>query len=330
MALNGIDISGWQAGIDLRSVLRNSETHFVIIKATEGTSYVNPYWREWADIVLGEGALLGFYHYSDGGNVTAEANFFLDTLGEYADKARLVLDWEVEGNGQFESHMRWCRPWLEHVEKRTGKKPWLYVMQSRLSEYDWDALWVAQYPNYNPTGYTTPWNEEWYRGLIDSGRLVMRQYSSAGRIGGYPGNLDINKFYGTREDWLGESEQREEEDDMAANIKAVIMNQLIEDMYREILRRDADTEGLAIQLNAAAESGLAAVAVNIATSEEAARFEPEQRVVGMYRAFLGRVPENGDVVDEWVITAQREGWATVAAGIHDDKEGVQRRERMGL
>ena len=38
MTMQGIDISGWQAGIDLGSV----PCDFAIVKATEGTGYVNP------------------------------------------------------------------------------------------------------------------------------------------------------------------------------------------------------------------------------------------------------------------------------------------------
>ena len=39
MSMNGIDISRWQAGINLAAV----PCEFVVIKATEGTTYVNPY-----------------------------------------------------------------------------------------------------------------------------------------------------------------------------------------------------------------------------------------------------------------------------------------------
>ena len=38
MSMNGIDISNWQKGIDLTKV----PCDFVIIKATQGTDYVNP------------------------------------------------------------------------------------------------------------------------------------------------------------------------------------------------------------------------------------------------------------------------------------------------
>lgn len=42
MALNGIDISNWQSGINLAVV----PCDFVVIKATEGTGYVNPITKE--------------------------------------------------------------------------------------------------------------------------------------------------------------------------------------------------------------------------------------------------------------------------------------------
>ena len=57
------------------------------------------------------------------------------------------------------------------------------------------GLWIAQYADMNPTGYQAePWNE----GAYD---CAMRQYSSCGRLNGYNGNLDLNKFYGDRAAW---------------------------------------------------------------------------------------------------------------------------------
>ena len=45
------------------------------------------------------------------------------------------------------------------------------------------------------TGYqATPWNEGAYS-------CAIRQYSSAGRLDGFGGNLDLNKFYGDRAAW---------------------------------------------------------------------------------------------------------------------------------
>ena len=75
MAMNGIDISSYQSGINLTVV----PCDFVITKATEGTGYVNPdYERAYAQ-AKAAGKCLGIYHYASGGNVQAEADHFLKT-----------------------------------------------------------------------------------------------------------------------------------------------------------------------------------------------------------------------------------------------------------
>ena len=57
------------------------------------------------------------------------------------------------------------------------------------------GMWIAQYANNNQTGYQeSPWNEGAYA-------CAMRQYSSHGRLSGYNGDLDLDKFYGDREAW---------------------------------------------------------------------------------------------------------------------------------
>ena len=58
MSLNGIDVASYQAGLNPAKV----PCDFVIVKATQGTSYINPdFWRM-AEAVLKAGKLLGIYH----------------------------------------------------------------------------------------------------------------------------------------------------------------------------------------------------------------------------------------------------------------------------
>lgn len=195
MALNGIDISSWQAGINLEAV----QCDFVIIKATQGTGYTNhDYARAYAQ-AKDAGKCLGVYHYAEGGSPTAEADYFIKQVGSRIGECILVLDWEGEQNPAFgRNDYAWCKAWLDHVASKTGVKPMLYVSQSTMGKFsgigDY-ALWVAQYADMNPTGYqATPWNE----GAYD---CAMRQYSSCGRLAGYAGNLDLNKFYGDKTAW---------------------------------------------------------------------------------------------------------------------------------
>ena len=84
MAMNGIDIASFQTGIDLSVV----PCDFVIVKATEGTGYVNPdFTRAYAQ-AKNAGKCLGIYHYANGGDYQKEADYFLDTMKELVPMLR--------------------------------------------------------------------------------------------------------------------------------------------------------------------------------------------------------------------------------------------------
>lgn len=197
MALNGIDISWYQRGINIAAV----PADFVIVKATEGTGYINPCFREQADATLNSGKLLGIYHYISGGNWQAEAEYFVNTVKDYVGRAVLALDFESDYNSAYgdTAYLQQC---AQTVYNLTGVRPLLYGSQrdygrlAAVSNATNCGLWVAQYKNYDHIGYqNTPWNE----GAYD---CAMRQYSSSGALPGYGGNLDLNKFYGDRAAWL--------------------------------------------------------------------------------------------------------------------------------
>lgn len=195
MALNGIDISSWQAGIDLSVV----PCDFVIIKATQGTGYTNHDYARAYSQAKAAGKCLGVYHYAEGGSPTAEADYFINRVGSRIGECILVLDWEGEQNPAFGvNDFAWCKAWLDHVANKTGVRPMLYISQSIMGRFNGIGnygLWIAQYADMNTTGYqATPWNEGAYY-------CAMRQYSSCGRLSGYAGNLDLNKFYGDRAAW---------------------------------------------------------------------------------------------------------------------------------
>lgn len=195
MGLNGIDISGWQEGIDLSAVTAD----FVIMKATQGTGFVSKDFERQYQQAKENGKLLGIYHYAEGGDYTAEANHFLDVVGNRVGEAILCLDWEEEDNPTFgQNDFNWVKGFCDYVFSKTGVKPLVYIQKSAMGRIDGIGdygLWIAQYPDYTPTGYKeTPWNEGAYT-------CAIRQYSSVGRINGYNGNLDLDKFYGDADAW---------------------------------------------------------------------------------------------------------------------------------
>lgn len=196
MSLNGIDISSWQAGIDLSQV----SCDFVIVKATQGTTYVNPDCCRAVEQAAACGKKIGVYHYIDGSGAQAEVDYFLANIENWVGKYVLCLDWEAQDNQAWGSES-YLSQMLQRIIDTTGIKPIVYVQAARYEEvsavcaqYDC-GLWIAQYANMDSTGYqANPWNE----GAYD---CVIRQYSSAGSLTGWNGGLDLNKFYGDSVAW---------------------------------------------------------------------------------------------------------------------------------
>lgn len=196
MALNGIDIASYQAGLDFSKV----PCDFAIIKATQGTGYTNPDCVRAVEQAMSLGKGVGVYHYISGGNAVAEADFFIDSILNWIGKVMICLDWELDQNSAWgdESYLEQV---INQVIARTGVPPMIYAPASRYNQVAEVAkrhncgLWIAQYADMNPTGYqNTPWNEGAYT-------CAIRQYSGSGRLNGWNGDLDLDKFYGSLDDF---------------------------------------------------------------------------------------------------------------------------------
>lgn len=196
MTMNGIDVSNWQAGIDLAAV----PCDFVIIKATQGTGYVNPDCDRAYQQAKRAGKLRGTYHYVGGGNAVAEADYYINNIKGYLKDGLLAIDWEAAQNSAW-GNEAYLEQLVRRVIERTGIKPLIYSMASRYAQVAAVAkkldcgLWIAEYADMNPTGYQAhPWREGAYA-------CAIRQYASTGRLNGWGGDLDLNIAYMTRDQW---------------------------------------------------------------------------------------------------------------------------------
>ena len=196
MTMNGIDIASYQSGIDLTVV----PCDFVIIKATQGTGYINPDCDRAYQQAKRAGKLRGTYHYVGGGNAVAEADYYINNIKGYLKDGLLAIDWEAEQNSAW-GNEAYLEQLVRRVIERTGIKPLIYSMASRYAQVAAVAkrldcgLWIAEYADMNPTGYQAhPWREGAYA-------CAIRQYASTGRLNGWGGNLDLNIAYMTREQW---------------------------------------------------------------------------------------------------------------------------------
>ncbi|WP_404399585.1 GH25 family lysozyme [Lactococcus lactis] len=198
--MNGYDISSYQAELNAGIV----PSDFVFIKATEGTKYINPTWREQAGQVTQANKLLGFYHFASTGNPIAEADFFISVVKDYIGKVVLVLDFEAGAINAWGNVG--ARQFLNRVKEKTGINPMIYMSAEVTRQFNWstistsNALWVAQYASMSPTGYqSTPWSDGKGYGAWSS--AAIHQYSSSGSLANWDGHLDLNLAYINASQW---------------------------------------------------------------------------------------------------------------------------------
>ena len=198
MTLNGIDISKYQAGINLSTV----PSDFVIIGTSDG-SYINPVADQQYQAAVAAGKLVGVYHYFRNDPIT-EARFWAEHTKGYQDgKTVFFIDAETD-----HPHLPTVtKQFGDEFHRLTGIKPVVYTYWHLLQGHNWQALvdadyglWGAWYPLLNqPAGYTIPAKDNppyW------GGSMMAWQYTSQGRLPNWGGDLDLNVFYGDRDAWL--------------------------------------------------------------------------------------------------------------------------------
>lgn len=195
MTLNGVDISNWQRTLDLGAIARDID--FVIVKATEGLSYVDKSCDRFFQQARSLGKKIGFYHFARQNGPIAEADFFYKNTKNYFGQAIPVLDWEVDDS------VAWVNMFVNRIHELAGVWPWVYAnpwrfRQGTVNEHC--GRWVAGYPRNGITNI----DYGAVNGLPDSynvGSVCAWQFTSSGKLSGYPGTLDMDVFYGDAAAW---------------------------------------------------------------------------------------------------------------------------------
>ncbi|MCL2553496.1 MAG: peptidoglycan-binding protein [Actinomycetia bacterium] len=164
MTVSGIDVASYQS-----TDYSTAGLSFVMVKATEGSSYVNP--RHAGQVATGRshGLVVGHYHFARPGSMTTQATYFLQHAAPKAGEV-LVLDWEDTGVSNADKDA-----WIKHVQAAApGHRVVLYCNRDFWLNRDHtsvcgDGLWIAD-PG-SPAGHpqiTHSW--------------VFHQYSEAGGL----------------------------------------------------------------------------------------------------------------------------------------------------
>lgn len=182
------------AVIDWHEVKTDGQS-FAIIKATEGSDWVNRYAVEDVEKAANAGLKVGAYHYArPAKDARVQARHFATQLSKLpASSLPPVLDLEVNEGKTPQQLIAWTRDFLDELEKNTGgTKPMVYTypyfwlqQMANTKEFSDYPLWLAAYQNQAPKP-VGGWDE-----------LAMWQRTGSGRVGGITGQVDMNVFNGT-------------------------------------------------------------------------------------------------------------------------------------
>jgi GH25 family lysozyme M1 (1,4-beta-N-acetylmuramidase) len=148
MSIQGIDVASYQT-----ATFDTGGLAFVFIKATEGTSYVNPKQTDQAAHGRAAGCVVGFYHFLHPGSVAAQAQYFVDKCASRSGDV-LACDWEPTSSGLASNADK--DAFIKAVKAlRPDHRVILYCDLERwknvdTTSYAGDGLWIAD-PNH-PAG----------------------------------------------------------------------------------------------------------------------------------------------------------------------------------
>ena len=191
-SVQGIDVASYQGYPNWTSV-KNSGKTFAFTKATEGTTYTNPYFATNWSRIKSAGLIRGAYHYGrPGTDPVNQANYFCNVVKPTSGDLQMALDIETT-DGKSPSQVRsWIVAFINQIKSRTGRPGIIYT-----GFYFWRdsagngsnlncPLWLAAYVS-NPASYVPAAWSTW----------SFWQYTSSGSVPGVSGNVDRDAWNGT-------------------------------------------------------------------------------------------------------------------------------------
>ncbi|HLY15326.1 MAG TPA: GH25 family lysozyme [Candidatus Limnocylindrales bacterium] len=200
--LEGIDVSRWQATINWPQV-KAAGKQFVVMKATEGTGYVDPMYATNRAGAMGVGIPMAAYHFaspdSSPNEAVQEADHYVAVAGLTAGNLLPALDLEQTGGLAPAALQVWVRAWLDEVTAKLGIRPMIYVSPSFWSSKvgnntsialaGYKTLWIANWGVTSPTVPANNWSGNGY---------TFWQYTDCGHVAGITtGCVDLDQFNGS-------------------------------------------------------------------------------------------------------------------------------------
>ena len=193
--IHGIDVSHHQGKINWQKLkdqgmIDKFPVRFVMIKATEGASRIDPNFKENFFQARENGFTRGAYHfYSIYSSAEKQAEFFIKNVKLEKGDLPPVLDVEHKPKNQTdEEFVISIRKWLDIVENHYGVKPIIYTYYKFKTRYLNDSVF-DDYPY---------WIAHYYVDKVEyEGAWKFWQHTDAGRLPGIKGRVDFNIYNGS-------------------------------------------------------------------------------------------------------------------------------------
>ena len=187
--IHGIDISHYQGNVFWETVGTGTKMAYVYIKATEGSTRIDPTYEQNVLTAHSYGLKVGSYHFYRP-TVDQElqvANFFAQCKPSEQDLIPMI-DVEVTGGLSTEALCDSLFKFLDMIEQVYRQRPLIYAganfynkhLQGKLDRY---LIMIAQYSNKEPV-------------LADGRDVTMWQYTGKGHLHGINGYVDKSRFMG--------------------------------------------------------------------------------------------------------------------------------------
>ena len=178
----GIDVSKFQGTVNWSKVAKDSTIKFVYVRATEGTSIQDAYYRTNITKAKKAGLLVGSYHVYSSKTTAYQQMANIRKMVKKSEQDLIpVLD--IEGHHSGRLYMERVDKLLELMESEYGVKPMIYTSERvykthfAIKKYAKYHIFIANYRGYPTT------------------RFTLWQYTEKGHCNGISGYVDFNRFH---------------------------------------------------------------------------------------------------------------------------------------
>lgn len=184
---HGIDVSSHQKNINWDLVGSDSNIKFVYIKATEGSTYISPHYKNNVAQAHRQGLLVGSYHYlRSTSSIKAQYQNFIKAATLTSQDLIPMIDVEKRGSWSRKQLIDSLHLLAKMMQEHYGVRPMIYSTMSfynhNLSPYFNDyPLYIGRYSKKMPE---ISWN----------GQYTIWQYTETGKVNGIDTKVDLCRF----------------------------------------------------------------------------------------------------------------------------------------